>query len=208
MAIAGAAPPQSLSAHAVRWPVSEPVRAIAGAAPPPSLSGVVVEDLAPLEHCDCGGGAPAFIERRATRTPRTCSRSCDCGGGAPAFIERASTRRGTRSSRASDCGGGAPAFIERSVPGSIRCGSPAIAGAAPPPSLSDGGLRRDPVQSVLAIAGAAPPPSLSVQDAGWIWARTLGDCGGGAPAFIERRRTPPASSPGAGRLRGRRPRLH
>ena len=90
-----------------------------------------------LSAGDCGGGAPAFIERRLPVEGFLAAAASDCGGGAPAFIERW-TPIPTRTTARCDCGGGAPAFIERHQRWS-KCQSPtlAIAGAAPPPSLSD-----------------------------------------------------------------------
>ena len=63
-------------------------KAIAGAAPPPSLSERQRPALRQMASRDCGGGAPAFIERRPPLEWFLAGVASDCGGGAPAFIER------------------------------------------------------------------------------------------------------------------------
>ena len=85
-------------------------------------------------------------------TPRTGG---DCGGAAPAFIERgSSTSGGARTTR--DCGGAAPAFIERRSAGRCLVLLGAIAGVPPPPSLSVHEALPEPGLVARDCGGAAP----------------------------------------------------
>ena len=129
--------------------------------PRPSLSGLAVRAVRPRRARVAAVQAPAFVERRSTRSTTAPCSSSVAGVHAPAFVERRSTTAPTPTP-CRVAGVHAPAFVERRDPRRTSQQHEGVSpGFTPRPSLSAGSGWYDCAERGRVSPGFTPRPSLS-----------------------------------------------